>query len=162
MRSLFRRLPHAQYLPLSLCSMPPAPKPPLAPPVACAAAIEAPPAKLIESCTARDRQCGDIGGRPSRSDDHARAVALDSSGEIDKALAEIDAVIAKDPHRARAFRARGEILRQTGKSDAALEALNEAIRLDPDNANGYESRGNSFNKAGNTTAPSRTITRRCG
>ena len=57
-------------------------------------------------------------------------------------------VIAKDPHRARAFRARGEIFRQTGKIEAAFEALNEAIRLEPDNANGYESRGNTFNNAG--------------
>jgi len=58
------------------------------------------------------------------------------------------AVIARDPNRARAFRARGEILRQSGKLEAAFEALNQAIRHDPDNANGYESRGNAFNNAG--------------
>ena len=51
-----------------------------------------------------------------------------------KALAEIDAVIARDPNRARAFRARGEILRAGGKTEAAFEALNQAIKLDPDNA----------------------------
>ena len=63
-------------------------------------------------------------------------------------MAEIDAVIAKDPKRARAFRARGEFLRVTGKIEAAFEALNQAIRLEPENANGYASRGNAFNNAG--------------
>ena len=91
-----------------------------------------------------------------------RAVALHNSGQTDKALAEIDTVIAKDPARARAFRARGEIFRQLGQIDRAFEALNEAVRLDPGNAYGYESRGNAFNNSKNTTAPSRTTTRRCG
>ena len=74
-----------------------------------------------------------------------RAVALYNSGQTGKALAEIDAVVARDPQRARAFRARGEIFRQAGKAEAAFAALNEAIRLEPDNANAYESRGNVFN-----------------
>ncbi|MGZ5927128.1 MAG: tetratricopeptide repeat protein [Rhizomicrobium sp.] len=114
------------------------------PPVACTALSNAAPARLIASCTA------DI-DNPSTADADlldatiTRAVALHNSGQTDKALAEIDAVIGKDPQRARAFRARGEIFRQTGKTEAAFQALNEAIRLDPDNANGYESRGNVFN-----------------
>ncbi len=117
------------------------------PPVICAALTVAAPAQLIESCTAlidspttpeADRLDARI----------TRAVALHGSGQTDKALAEIDAVIARDPNRARAFRARGEILRQTGKREAAFEALNQAIRLEPDNANGFESRGNAFNNAG--------------
>jgi len=62
---------------------------------------------------------------------------LHNSGQTGKALADIDTVISKDPNRARAFRARGEILRQTGKMEASFEALNQAIRLEPDNANGY-------------------------
>ena len=77
-----------------------------------------------------------------------RAAALHASGQTVKALAEIDAVVGKDPNRARAFRARGEILRTSGKIGPALEALNQAIRLDPDNANGYDNRGNAFNNAG--------------
>ena len=72
---------------------------------------------------------------------------MHNSGQTGKALAEIDAVVAKDPNRARAFRARGEILRQRGKMEAAFEALNQAIRLEPDNANGYANRGNAFNNA---------------
>src|SRR5260370_3309870 len=115
------------------------------PPVMCAALTVAAPAQLIESCTALI----DSATTPEADRLDARitrAVALHGSGESDKALAEIDAVIAKDPNRARAFRARGEILRQTGQREA-FEALNQAIRLEPDNANGYQSRGNAFNNA---------------
>ena len=101
------------------------------------------PAKLIESCTALiDNPATPEADRLDAM--ITRAAALHNGGQTDKALAEIDAVIAKDPNRARAFRARGEILRQTGKIEAAFEALNQAIRLEPDNANGYESRGNAL------------------
>ncbi len=82
------------------------------PPVICAALTVAPPAKLIESCTA----VIDNAATPDADRLDAmitRAAALLSSGQTDKALAEIDAVIAKDPQRARAFRARGEFLRVT-------------------------------------------------
>ncbi len=116
-------------------------------PVACAALSVAPPAKLIESCTAVIDNPGDAGG-PTVSTPWLRGPSrLHNSGQTDKALAELDRVITGDPQRARAFRARGEIFRQTGKVDAAFEALNQAIRLEPDNANGYESRGNTFNNA---------------
>ena len=115
-------------------------------PVACAALTVAPPAALIESCTTAIENPATP--EADRLDDMiTRAVALHANDESDKALTEIDSVIAKDSHSARAFRARGEILRQTGKIEAAFEALNEAIRLEPDNANGYESRGNTFNNA---------------
>jgi tetratricopeptide (TPR) repeat protein len=103
------------------------------PPVACAALTVATPERLIESCTALiDSPATPDGDRLDAM--ITRAVALHNKGETDTALAEIDAVIAKDPARARAFRARGEIFRQTGQVDRAFEALNEAIRLDPGNA----------------------------
>jgi tetratricopeptide (TPR) repeat protein len=117
---------------------------PAEPPVVCAALSVATPERLIESCTA-------LIDNPATPDADrfdamiTRAVALHNGGQTDKALAEIDAVIAKDPARPRAFRARGEILRQLGQIDRAFAALNEAIRLDPENANGYASRGNAFN-----------------
>ena len=116
------------------------------PPAICAALTVATPERLIESCTA-------LIDNPATPDADrfdamiTRAVALHNSGRTDKALAEIDAVIAKDPTRARAFRARGEIVRQLGQIDRAFEALNEAIRLDPENANGFASRGNAFNNS---------------
>src|SRR6267154_4073757 len=78
------------------------------PPVVCAALTVATPERLIESCTA-------LIDNPATPDADrfdamvTRAVALHNSGQTDKALAEIDAVIAKDPARPRAYRARGEI-----------------------------------------------------
>jgi tetratricopeptide (TPR) repeat protein len=117
------------------------------PPVVCAALSTAEPAKLLASCTA-------MIDNPATSEADrldariTRAGALADSGQTGKALAELAAVIARDPNRARAFRAQGEILRQDGKTQAALDALNRAIRLEPDNANGYEDRGNAFNDAG--------------
>jgi tetratricopeptide (TPR) repeat protein len=116
------------------------------PPVVCAALTVATPERLIESCTALI----DNPATPDADRTDAmitRAVALHNKGDTDKALAEIGTVIARDPARARAFRARGEIFRQTGEIDRAFEALNEAVRLDPGNANGYESRGNAFNNS---------------
>src|SRR5580693_4083957 len=81
---------------------------------ACAALSKAPPAKLIESCAAV------IGNPATPEADRLDAmithgVALAGSGQIDKGLAEIAEIIAKDPQRARAFRARGEIFRRSGK-----------------------------------------------
>jgi tetratricopeptide (TPR) repeat protein len=116
------------------------------PPVVCAALTVATPERLIDSCTA-------LIDNPTTPDSDrydamiTRAVALHNKGDIDKALAEIGIVIAKDPTRPRAYRARGEIYRQIGQVDRAFEALNEAVRLDPENANGYASRGNAFNNA---------------
>jgi tetratricopeptide (TPR) repeat protein len=114
------------------------------PPVACVALSNAEPAKLIESCTA-------VIDNPATAEADrldatiTRAIAFDNGGQNAKALAELDSVIARDPHRGRAFRARGEIFRVAGKYDAAFAALNTAIKIDPDNAYGFESRGNTFN-----------------
>jgi tetratricopeptide (TPR) repeat protein len=131
---------------LAIAALVPATAAEAEPPVVCAALTVAPPERLIESCTA-------LIDNPAMPDADrydamiTRAVAWHDSGQTDKALAEIDTVIARDPARARAFRARGEIFRQTGQVDRAFGALNEAVRLDPGNAYGFESRGNAFNNA---------------
>jgi tetratricopeptide (TPR) repeat protein len=118
-----------------------------APPVVCAAESDAEPAKLLESCTrVVDNPATSESDRLEAMITHAGA--LEHLDQMRKALAEVDAVIARDPHRARAFRARGDILRVSGKTEAAFEAMDQAIKLDPDNAIGYEDRGNAFNEAG--------------
>jgi Tfp pilus assembly protein PilF len=90
------------------------------PAVACAARSDVAPATLVESCTAliEDSATSDADRLDAVI---TRAVALHNSGQTDKALAELDAAIARDQGLARAFRARGEILRQSGKSVAALD-----------------------------------------
>ncbi len=117
------------------------------PAVVCAAHSDAAPARLIDSCAALI----DDPATPDADRFKAmvvQALARHDSGDSDKALDELDRVIAKDPNPARAYRARGEILRQQRKTVAAFEALNQAIQLEPDNAEGYETRGNIFNNAG--------------
>jgi hypothetical protein len=93
------------------------------PTVTCIALSGAVAAKLIPSCTALIDDPATL--EAERLDAIiTRAVALYNSGQTGKALAEIDAVVARDPQRARAFRARGEIFRQAGKAEAAFAALN--------------------------------------
>src|SRR6476620_124893 len=106
----------------------------VAEPVICAPLSVAAPALLIQTCTALIENAATP--EAERLDATiTRAVALHNSCQTHKALTEIAAVIARDPERARAFRARGEIMRQLGKTEAAFEALNRAIRLEPENAN---------------------------
>ena len=117
------------------------------PPVVCAADSDAAPARLIESCAA-------LIDNPATSNADrfkamvVQAMARHQNGDSDKALGELDHVIAEDPSPAHAYRARGEILRQQRKAVEAFDALNQAIRLEPDNAEGYETRANIFNNTG--------------
>jgi tetratricopeptide (TPR) repeat protein len=146
MRSLVSPVAAGAVFAAVVFSFLPASAQPTLEPVVCAPLTVAPPARIIESCTAViDNPATAEGDRLDAM--ITRAAALHGKGETAKALEEIDAVVAKDPNRARAFRARGEILRTSGKIEEALEAMNQAIRLDPDNANGYANRGNAFNNA---------------
>jgi tetratricopeptide (TPR) repeat protein len=117
------------------------------PPVICAAGTDATPSKLIDSCAA-------LIDNPATPDADrlkamvVQAMARHNNGQTEKALDELDHVIAESPSPAHAFRARGEILRQQRESVEALGAVNEAIRLEPDNADGYEVRANIFNNTG--------------
>ena len=117
------------------------------PQVICAAHTDATPAKLIDSCAA-------LIDNPATVDADrlnamiVQAMARHDNGQTEKALDELDHVIAESPSPAPAFRARGEILRQQRPSVEALGAVNEAIRLEPYNADGYEIRANIFNNTG--------------
>lgn len=117
------------------------------PAVICAAHTDAAPAKLIDSCAALvDNPATAAADRLNAM--VVQAMARHNNGQTDKALDELDHVIAESPSLAFAFRARGEILRQQRQTVEAFGALDEAIRLEPDNADGYEIRANIFNNAG--------------
>jgi tetratricopeptide (TPR) repeat protein len=117
------------------------------PQVVCAAHTDATPAKLIDSCAA-------LIDNPATPDADrlnamvVQAMARQNNGQTEKALDELDHVLAESPSPAHAFRARGEILRQQRQTVEALGAVNEAVRLEPDNADGYEIRANIFNNTG--------------
>jgi tetratricopeptide (TPR) repeat protein len=117
------------------------------PQVICATHTDATPSKLIDSCAALI----DDPATPDADRLNAmvvQAMARHNNGQTDKALDELDHVIAESPSPAHAFRARGEIQRQQRQTVEAFGALNEAIRLEPDNAEGYEIRANIFNNTG--------------
>ncbi len=131
----------------SLSSVPARAETAVEPPVVCAAPSEAAPAKVVESCAV-------LIDNPATADADrleamvVQALARHKIGESDKALEELDHVIAGDPRPAHAYRARGEILRQQRHAVEAFDALNQAIRLDPDYAEAYETRANVFNNTG--------------
>src|SRR3984885_15943176 len=85
------------------------------PQVICAAHTDATPAKLIDSCAA-------LIDNPATPDADrldamvVQAMARHNSGQTEKALDELDHVIAESPSPAHAFRAPGEILRQQRES----------------------------------------------
>ena len=117
------------------------------PPAACALNWHTPPAALIDACAA---VIDDPATRQSERLDAkvVQALARHNNAQDDKALDQLDRVIAEKPDFAPAFRARGEILRQQHSTVAALDALNQAIRLDPGYAEAYETRANVFNNTG--------------
>jgi putative PEP-CTERM system TPR-repeat lipoprotein len=62
-----------------------------------------------------------------------RARLSADSGDIDRALTEIDAVIKADPRNVEALRVRGDfLLYAKDQSDAALESYRRALEVDPD------------------------------
>ena len=77
-----------------------------------------------------------LGVRPAVADAKAqaileRAIANEKQlGELDKALAELDALIAKTPQNAEAHYARGWVLSHQGKDEPAVVAYDKAFALD--------------------------------
>jgi tetratricopeptide (TPR) repeat protein len=115
--------------------------------VICSAETNAVTAKLIDACAAL------IDNPETQDTDRykamvVQALARQKDGQTDKALDELDHVIAEDPKPAHAYRARGEILRQQRNTVEAFGALNQAIQLDPEYAEAFETRGNVFNNVG--------------
>ncbi len=131
----------------SLSPVPAHAEAPAEPSVICVAHSDAEPANVIKSCAA-------LIDNPATADADrfkamvVQALACHKHGDSDKALQELDHVIANDPRSAHAYRARGETLRQQRHVVEAFDALNQAIRLDPDYAEAYETRANVFNNTG--------------
>ncbi len=117
------------------------------PSIACVPHSDAAPAKLIDACAAVIDNPATVGADRFKAM-VVQALARHGIGQTDKALDQLEHVIAEDPKPAHAYRARGEILRQQRKTVEAFDALNQAIRLEPDYAEAYETRANVFNNTG--------------
>jgi tetratricopeptide (TPR) repeat protein len=89
---------------------------------------------------------------PSNPDSLAlyrRAVALDASGQTDKALEDYSAAIKADPKSSLAFLGRGVLLAARKRAyDRAIEDFDKVLVIEPDNVEALVSRGDAFGQLG--------------
>ncbi|QDU54481.1 tetratricopeptide repeat protein [Aeoliella mucimassa] len=78
-----------------------------------------------------------------------RARQLMVGDELDKALADIDAVIDVTPDNYEAHELRGMVLTEQGKSEEALQSFDRATELDAENIMPYLQRSELYGKLGN-------------
>lgn len=80
---------------------------------------------------------------------YRRAVALDSSGQTDKALEDYSAAIKADPKSSLAFLGRGVLLAVRKRAyDRAIEDFDKVLVIEPDNVEALVSRGDAFAQLG--------------
>lgn len=80
---------------------------------------------------------------------YRRAVALDASGQTDKALEDYNAAIKADPKTSLAFLGRGVLLAARKRSyDRAIQDFDKVLVLEPDNVEALIGRGDAFSRLG--------------
>lgn len=80
---------------------------------------------------------------------YRRAVALDASGQTDKALEDYAAAIKADPKSSLAFLGRGVLLAMRKRAyDRAIEDFDKVLVIEPDNVDALVSRGDAFAQLG--------------
>ena len=80
-----------------------------------------------------------------------RGIALERSGEFEKAIADFKQVIALDPNNSRkysqkAYKQKGIVYGGLGEYERAIQDFDEAIHLDPEHASTYANRGLTYYK----------------
>jgi tetratricopeptide (TPR) repeat protein len=80
---------------------------------------------------------------------YRRAVALDASGQTDKAMEDYGAAIKADPKSSLAFLGRGVLLAVRKRAyDRAIEDFDKVLVIEPDNVEALVSRGDAFGQLG--------------
>ena len=80
---------------------------------------------------------------------YRRAVALDASGQTDKAMDDYSAAIKADPKSSLAFLGRGVLLAVRKRAyDRAIEDFDKVLVIEPDNVEALVSRGDAFGQLG--------------
>jgi len=80
---------------------------------------------------------------------YRRAVALDASGQTDKAMEDYSAAIKADPKSSLAFLGRGVLLAVRKRAyDRAVEDFDKVLVIEPDNVEALVSRGDAFAQLG--------------
>jgi tetratricopeptide (TPR) repeat protein len=88
-------------------------------------------------------------GNPNSLALYRRAVALDASGQTDKALDDYSAAIKADPKSSLAFLGRGVLLAAHKRAyDRAIEDFDKVLVIEPDNVDALVSRGDAFAQLG--------------
>lgn len=88
-------------------------------------------------------------GNPDSLALYRRAVALDASGQTDKALDDYSAAIKADPKSSLAFLGRGVLLAVRKRAyDRAIEDFDKVLVIEPDNVEALVSRGDGFGQLG--------------
>jgi tetratricopeptide (TPR) repeat protein len=78
-----------------------------------------------------------------------RGVALDASGQTDKAMEDYSAAIKADPKSSLAFLGRGVLLAVRKRAyDRAIEDFDKVLVIEPDNVEALVSRGDAFGQLG--------------
>lgn len=80
------------------------------------------------------------------------AFLLQDTGQVEKGIEQISALIRKFPENADLYVYLGSFYEESEVFDRAVEALENAIRLEPDNAKAYFRLGVVYDKQGNKTA----------
>jgi tetratricopeptide (TPR) repeat protein len=88
-------------------------------------------------------------GNPDSLALYRRAVALDASGDTDKALEDYSAAIKADPKSSLAFLGRGVLLAVRKRAyDRAIQDFGRVLAIEPDNVEALVSRGDAFAQLG--------------
>ena len=83
-----------------------------------------------------------------RTSRFTRGFAYLKKGELDKAMADFNEVLRRDPEFGEAYRERGHALAFKGELDKALADLNKAIEMVPDDYEAFFCRGDAYARKG--------------
>jgi len=90
---------------------------------------------------------------------HNRSVSYAESGQLEKALADVNKVLEMQPNFATAHYNRGELYFQLGRLEDAINSYNQTLRISPRDSAAYNSRGFVHYRRGNTRAAEQDFNR---
>lgn len=77
-----------------------------------------------------------------------RCLAYKNKGELDRAIADCNQVLALDAKNVQTFNSRGNVCVSKGEYDLAIQDFDEAIRLEPKFSAAFNNRGNAYSHKG--------------
>jgi len=124
----------------------------------CVGNVGATPDQRISGCTAVI-QSGKTPGKGLGFAFHNRGIWYYDKGEYDRAIADFDQAIQRDPYDRIAFNNRGNVYSDKGEYDRAIADYDHAIRLNPNYADALKNRGRTHFYKGDFTAAAADLLR---